>query len=86
MENKKDESKKSKQHKKLCLKDKIEVINFLKNNSQKTAAEKFHVRKTCVSSELKRKLEYLQRFKENESRSRKIRKIDNFEMNQATFE
>ena len=50
MENKKDESKKSKQYKELCLKDKIEVINFLKKNSQRTAAEKFQISKTCVSN------------------------------------
>lgn len=88
MENKKDESKKSKQYKELCLKDKIEVINFLKNNSQRTAAEKFQISKTCVSNILKRKSEYLQRFEENEneSMSRKIRKTNNFEVNQATFE
>ena len=67
MENKKDESKKSKQYKELCLKDKIEVINFLKNNSQRTAAEKFQISKTCVSNILKRKSEYLQRFEENEN-------------------
>lgn len=82
------ENKKSKQYKELCLKDKIEVINFLRNNSQRAAAEKFQISKTCVSNIFKRKSEYLQRFEENEneSRSRKIRKNDNFEVNTATFE
>ena len=69
MENKKDESKKSKQHKKLCLKDKIEVINFLKNNSHKTATGKFQISKTCVSNVFKRKSENLQRFEKNENKS-----------------
>ncbi len=50
-----NEKSKSKQYKELCLKDKIEVINFLKNNIQRAAAEKFEISKTCVNNILKEK-------------------------------
>lgn len=86
MENKKRKS--FKQYKELCLKDKIEVINFLKNNSQRAAAKQFQISKSCVCNISKRKFEYLRRFEENEnaSMSRKIRKTAYFEVNRATFE
>lgn len=82
------ESRKRKQYKELCLEKKLEVLKFLEKNSQRAAAEKFQISKTCVSNINNRKSEYLQRAENNENGalSRKIRKTNNFEVNLATFE
>lgn len=82
------ESGQRKKYKELCLKEKLELLKFLENNSHRAAAERFQISKTCVSKINKRRSEYLQRSEENENatRSRKIRKTSNYDINQASFE
>ena len=58
-----------------------------KNNSQRTAIEKFQISKTYVSKTFETRSGYLQIFEENEneSMSQKVHKINIFEVNQTTF-
>lgn len=70
----------------LTLKEKVELIKFIENNSERKAAIAFGVSKSCVHNIKKRSLEYLERIKtENSNMCRKVRKTKNDHVNKATL-
>lgn len=73
----------------LTLEKRVELINFRANHTERETAEHFNVGKGTVGNTMKRKLEYLEKY-ENENvasgRCRKSKKTENDELNSLVWE